>query len=33
VIELHDERYREPIVGVADGKAAVNFVKSVLPGL
>ena len=32
VIKLHDERYAELIVGVADPKAAVDFVKSVLPG-
>ena len=32
VIERHDERYGELIVGVADPKGAVDFVKSVLPG-
>jgi hypothetical protein len=32
VIELHDERYAELIVGVADPNAAVDFVRSALPG-
>jgi hypothetical protein len=32
VIELHDERYKQLVVEVADPKAAVELVKAVLPG-
>ena len=32
VIELHDERYNELVVEVADPKAAVEMVKACIPG-